>query len=50
MQGKNKAIGLTHTDSVLKFLFSNNSEFYAMSVKGGNCFIHILILIAFLKK
>ena len=50
MQGKNETIGLIHTDSVLKFLFSNNSEFYAMSVNAGNCFVHTLILIAFLKK
>ena len=51
MQGKNKTIGLTHTDSIyLKFLFSNKSEFYAMSVNGENCFVYTLILIAFLKK
>ena len=47
MQGKNKAMGLTHADSVLKFLFSNSSEFYAMSVNGGNYFVHTLSLIAF---
>ena len=50
IEGKIKTIGLTHTDCALKFLFSNNSDFYAMSVNGGNCFVYTLILNAFLKK
>ena len=50
LPGKNKTMDLTHTDSVLKFIFSNNSEFYAMSVNGGNFFVNFLSLIAFLKK
>ena len=37
---------LTHTASVFEFLFSNNSEFYAMSVNGGNCFVDTLSLFA----
>ena len=49
MQGKNEAMSLTYTDSLLKFLFSNNSEFYAMSVNGGDCFVHTFNLITFLK-
>ena len=50
MQDKNKAMSLTYMDSPLEFLFSNNSEFYAISVNGGNCFVHALSLITFLKK
>ena len=50
MQGENKSMDLTHTGSILKFLFSSNSEFNAMSVNGGNCFVHTLSLIAFSKK
>ena len=37
---------LTLTASVFEFLFSNNSEFYAVSVNGGNCFVHTLSLFA----
>ena len=50
MEGENKTMDLTHTDSILKFLFSSISEFYAMSVNGGNCFVQTLSLIAFSKK
>ena len=41
---------LTHTASVLEFLFPNNSEFYVMSVNGGNCFVHTSSLFAKSKK
>ena len=47
MQGKKEYLMcLTHTASVFEFLFSNNSEFYAMSVNGGNCFVDTLSLFA----
>ena len=35
-----------YTASALEFLFSNNSEFFAMSVNGRNCFVHTLTLFA----
>ena len=41
---------LTHTASVFEFLFSNNSEFSAIGVNGGNCFVHALSLLAKSKK
>ena len=44
-----RTMGLTDTASILEF-FSNNSEFYPMSINGVNCFLHALSLITFFKK